>query len=331
VKKICLMAAGVSRNKYIGTVVPFGVLPFRLNVGPDETFEICHADGSGRDAPLMHGDAITLKKSGTEGYLDMNGLKLSPVPSPSTCIVVEKQDVLQGNRINDGDRIGLRSAEGWLAADFRGLKAQDRPDWSEASFHIYEIPEFSEQHPVSLVQSGKAIDSLPLGPHGRPIGGDARVHVKLDRIAPPGGIIVSFHLDSPEYSHIFIPCILLDGVREGFSPIYFARTHEIPESGVKLNISAEILCTGEHSARFYGHPDGLAQTGSISLSVHRLTTFGPTPSMEPQKRGPDRRAQDRRMHDRRGLERRLVSAGQRRYGFDNHFLDRGKPSPTQYA
>ncbi|MBY0578987.1 MAG: hypothetical protein K2P57_08075 [Burkholderiales bacterium] len=304
-KAICLRSTGVSRNKYIGAVAPFGVLPFRLNVGHDEIFEICHADGSMRNAPLLHGETIALKKSGTESFFDMNGSRLSPQACP---FVIEKQDALPDGKINDGDSIGLRSAAGWLSSDCHGLKARDRLDWSDAAFRIYEIPRFSGQDPLTLMQSGKAIDFLPLGPHGRPVGGDAHVHVRLDRPAPPGGIIVSFHFDSPEHQHVCIPCILLDGVTEGFAPIHFAHVHEIPESGIRLSIAAEISCTGENSVKFYAYAEGLARKGSVSLSVHKRAHFEPS-LKEAERRGADRRVQDRRMQYRRGAERRALKYG----------------------
>lgn len=325
-KKICLSAAGVARNKYVGVVDRLGVLPFRLNVGADEIFEIRNADGSERgDTPLLHGDTIALKKSGTENFFDMNGCELSPWPSPSTGLVIEKMDLLPGKKINDGDKIALRGLDGWLSADCCGLKVKTIADWSEATFQIYEIPGFSAHSPLELMQCGKAIDFLPLGPHGRPAGGDARVHVKLDRTAPPGGIIVAFHFDSPEHEHVCIPCILLDGVREGFAPIHFARLNEIPEAGFKLSITAEISSTKESSLKFYGQTDGMSQTGIVSLSVHKRDYFEAATHQEPERRGPDRRVQDRRTLDRRAL------SGQKKHGFDNHFLERRKPQPTLYS
>lgn len=321
-KKICLRSAGVSRNKYLGAVEPYGVLPFRLNVGPDEIFEICHPDGSGRSAPLHHGETVSLGKGGA--FLDANGMKLSASPS---AFVVEKLDA-QG-RIGDGDRISLRSRSGWLASDCHGLNVKNSVDWHEVAFQIYEIPEFSRKSPITILHRGIETDTLGIGPHGRAAGGEARVHVSLDREAPPGGIIVAFRFDCPEHEHVYIPPILLDGVREGFSPIHFAQAHRISESGINLAISAEIPCTGESSMKFFGGADGLVSVGCAALSVHKSNHFEPEPTRSHERSGADRRTNDRRQHDRRGPDRRARKQG--RNGFDNHFLEKWQSPGALYS
>ncbi len=321
-KKICLRAAGVSRNKYVGAVETRGVLPFRLNVGPEETFEICRPDGSTRNAPLHHGEVISLGHSGR--FLDAGGTKLSAEPSG---FVVEKLGQSRG-KISDGDRISLRSSQGWLTSNLQELKMKQSAEWSEAVFEIYEIPGFSRTEPLFLRHCGKEIESLRLGPHGRASDGEARVYVRLGKAAPPGGVLVSFRCDS-EHGHVYIPPILLDGVTEGFSPIHFAHAEKISESGIRLGIVAEIPCTGETSLQFHGGTDGIVNPGIVSLTVYRLDRFEPVLPRQHERSGSERRIQDRRASDRRGPDRRSRHHG--RNGFDNHFLERRKQAEILYS
>ena len=297
-KKICLRSAGASRHKYIGSVEPEGVLPFRISVGPNEVFEFCHPDGSPRDGALHHGLVVALSQSGL--FVDPE-LKLSDRPC---CFVIEKLDAMEG-RIRNGDRISLRTSNGWLASGCGRLAIKDSADWSEAAFQIFEIPGFAENNPLTLSHCGKPVESLNLGPHGRAAGGEARIHVALDGTAPPGGILVSFRSDSTR-DHVYIPPILLDGVSEGFSPIHFSRPERIPESGIDLTLSAEIPCSGEYSA------------DSAALSVFRLDHFEQHPSSQIERNRGDRRMHERRSHERRIRDRRAESTS-----FDNHFLETG--------
>lgn len=303
---ICLKSAGISRNRYIGSIEPYGIQPFRLNVGPDEVFEICHPDGSPRSGALHHGEVVSIGKSGR--FLDADGTRLSIMPSS---FVMEKLDEPQG-RIGDGDRISLRSSQGWLASGFRKLKAAHAADPSEIAFHIYEIPGFSRKAPLALLHGEKKIESLDLGPHGRASNGEARVHVNLDKAAPPGGILVAFSCNT-EHKHAYISPILLDGTKEGYSPIHFVHAESIPECGIRLDIAAEIPCTGESSTRFYGGTDGLRREGTVSLSVYRPDRFEFRSADKPARSGKERRNLERRMQERRWQDRRS------RAGFDNHF------------
>ena len=297
-RKICLRTGGLSRRKYVGAVDPLGLAPFRLNVGPDEVFEVCNPDGTSRESPLLHGQRICLRQSGR--YFDLDGPRLADSITQSALLTVEKQDPASGRRICDGDAIALRSEPGWLVSDCERLWVDRNPDWRETQFQIHAIPEFAPHEPIALLQDEQAAETIHLGPHGRPFGAEVEVRVKLNRSAPPGGIVIGF-LPGPAH-HVCIPDILIAGSSEGRSRVYFSNAAEIPETGIAIGVGAKIACTGERAG------EGIA-TVQFSHEFGRLVSLA-------HARGPsDRRGQDRRGRDRRCSDRRLFFASRQKFGY----------------
>ncbi len=275
--RIGLRTGGFSRQKYVGAVDSGELLPSKPEIGPEEVFEICHPDGTDFDAPLLHGARISIRHSGQ--YFDFSESRpvLSDRISDSTSLVIEKFDIRSGKRIVDGDHVSIRSAKGWLTHNLHGLGIAPRPDPREVFFQIYSIPNFSRDEPIEFIETGEGKTLL----------------VKLDREAPPGGILVSFSRD-PQGKYP-IQEILVEDSNEG---IAFSGLAD----GLDLrDLYAQIACTGEIFAR----PGNL-----IDLARERRTF--------------ERRSNERRHGERRnpaasaytGPERRL---GERRTPAENRF------------
>ncbi len=280
--RIGLRTGGFSRQKYVGAVDSGDLIPSNPGIGPEEVFDICHSDGTDLDAPLLHGARISIRHSGQ--YFDFSESRpvLSDRISDSTSLVIEKYDISSGKRIVDGDHVSIRSERGWLTHNLLGLGIAPRPDPREIFFLIYSIPHFSGDVPIGFIETGEGKTLL----------------VKLDREAPPGGILVSLSRD-PEGKYP-IQEILVEDSNEGTA---FPGVAD----GLDLrDLYAQIACTGEISSR-------AGRSGKLIDLAWERRTF------------------ERRRVERRNGERRNPAAGAPYTGPERRRAERRNPSENRFA